>query len=178
MITPQALLLTITHSLGRFFASGPPPTPKQSNAGAGLSMLGASRSILKNQGVGGFYAGLGTYVTADGIAGAIKFTTYEALKKVIARRKPADPKKAESFERWSLFAAAGASFIASSVVLVPGELIKQRLQMGQISSVPQGIAHILRTEGPLGLFAGYGGVCFRDVPYTMLEVSPRSRGDL
>lgn len=145
-------------------------TLQQSNEGAGLSMLGAGRRILEKQGVGGFYAGIGTYVTADGVAGAIKFTTYEALKRVIARNRPEDPKKAEAWDRWSLFAAAGASFIASSVVLVPGELIKQRLQMGQITSVPQGIAHILKTEGPLGLFAGYGGVCFRDVPYTMLEV--------
>ncbi|GMH77656.1 hypothetical protein TL16_g07486 [Triparma laevis f. inornata] len=118
-------------------------------------MLQASSRILKTQGLGGFYKGLGTYVTADGIAGSIKFATYETLKKVLKNNLSDDPKKAEQQERWGMFIAAGAAFIASSVVLVPGELIKQRMQMGQISSDSS---------------AGMGGVCFRDVPYTMLEL--------
>ena len=145
-------------------------TLQQSNAGAGLSMLGASKQILSTQGFGGFYAGLGTYVLSDGFAGSIKFFTYEALKKVISSNLPSDPEKAESRERWGLFVAAGAAFIASSVVLVPGELIKQRLQMGQITTVTSGITKIMKEEGPLGFFAGYAGVCARDVPYTMLEL--------
>ncbi|GMH77416.1 hypothetical protein TrRE_jg10145, partial [Triparma retinervis] len=88
-------------------------TLQQSNAGAGLSMLGASKQILSSQGVGGFYAGLGTYVLSDGFAGSIKFFTYEALKKAIASNLPEDKEKAKSRERWGLFVAAGAAFIAS-----------------------------------------------------------------
>ena len=68
------------------------------------------------------------------------------------------------------FVAAAAAFLASSVVLVPGELLKQRLQMGQISSVRQGIPYIFKNEGILGFYAGYSGVCLRDVPYTMMEL--------
>jgi len=145
-------------------------TLQQSNEGVGLNMLQASSRILKTQGLGGFYKGLGTYVTADGIAGSIKFATYETLKKVLKNNLSDDPKKAEQQERWGMFIAAGAAFIASSVVLVPGELIKQRMQMGQISSVGEGIKTIFKNEGILGFFSGYGGVCFRDVPYTMLEL--------
>ncbi len=66
----------------------------------------------------------------------------------------------------ALYVAAAAAFIASSVVLVPGELLKQRLQMGQISSVRQGIPQIFKSEGILGFYAGYSGVCLRDIPYT------------
>lgn len=145
-------------------------TLQQSNSGAGLNMLQASSRILSTQGVSGFYKGLGTYVTADGLAGSIKFATYEALKKYLKNNLSSDPKTAEQQERYGMFVAAGAAFIASSVVLVPGELIKQRMQMGQITSVSSGIKHILKTEGILGFFSGYGGVCFRDVPYTMLEL--------
>ncbi len=145
-------------------------TLQQSNAGAGLSMVGASRTIFKTQGLGGFYSGVGTYVGADGIAGSIKFATYEAIKGAIKKVLPKDEAKADAVEKWSLFAAAGAAFIASSVVLVPGELIKQRLQMGQIPSVAAGIKQIWTQEGPLGFFTGYAGVCYRDVPYTMLEL--------
>ena len=42
--------------------------------------------------------------------------------------------------------------------------------MGQISSVRQGIPKILKEDGILGFYAGYSGVCLRDVPYTMLEL--------
>ena len=70
----------------------------------------------------------------------------------------------------ALFFAAAAAFVASSIVLVPGELLKQRLQMGQISSVRQGISQIFKNEGILGFYAGYSGVCLRDIPYTMLEL--------
>lgn len=60
--------------------------------------------------------------------------------------------------------------MVSSVALVPGELLKQRLQMGQIQSVRQGVKQIFKTEGILGFYAGYSGVCLRDIPYTMLEL--------
>jgi hypothetical protein len=54
---------------------------------------------------------------------------------------------------------------------VPGELLKQRLQMGQISSISQGIASLYKTQGGiLGLYQGYFAVCLRDIPYTMLEL--------
>ena len=147
-------------------------TMQQSTAGAGLSMLGASQSILKAQGIAGFYSGAGTYVITDGLAGSLKFATYEFLKKKWDRRveNTTDPAKRKSMERWGVFAIAGVAFIASSVVLVPGELIKQRLQLGQINSVGGGVSTILKNEGFFGLFTGYSAVCFRDVPYTMMEL--------
>jgi hypothetical protein len=42
--------------------------------------------------------------------------------------------------------------------------------MGQITSVRQGIPYIFQKEGIRGFYAGYSGVCLRDVPYTMLEL--------
>ena len=50
-------------------------TLQQSTEGTGLSMVGASKKIMKDFGIGGFYSGLGTYVLSDGGAGAIKFAT-------------------------------------------------------------------------------------------------------
>jgi solute carrier family 25 S-adenosylmethionine transporter 26 len=147
-------------------------TLQQSSRGASLSMLGASREILRTQGLSGFYSGAGTYVTTDGVAGSLKFATYEFLKRKWDAKclTVQDTRKRERMQTWGVFAIAGAAFLASSVVLVPGELIKQRLQLGQIDSVGQGIASILKNEGIGGLFTGYSGVCFRDVPYTMMEL--------
>lgn len=76
----------------------------------------------------------------------------------------------EEYYGQTIFIAAAAAFIVSSVVLVPGELLKQRLQMGQIASLREGIPQIFKNDGILGFYAGYSGVCLRDIPYTMLEL--------
>ena len=70
----------------------------------------------------------------------------------------------------ALFGCAAAAFIASSFLLVPGELIKQRLQTGQYSSMMDGVRSIMKNDGLPGFYCGYAAVCFRDVPYTMLEL--------
>jgi len=139
-------------------------TLQQSSAGSGLSIMQAGNKIMKDGGFGAMYSGLGPYVTSDGLAGALKFATYEVLKKYIKEKIP------EEHQGKAIFIAAAAAFLASSVVLVPGELLKQRLQMGQIASVRQGIPQIFKSEGILGFYAGYSGVCLRDVPYTMMEL--------
>ena len=74
------------------------------------------------------------------------------------------------FEGAALFVCAGLSFLVAASVVVPGELIKQRMQMGQITSIIDGISSIYESEGILGLYTGFSGVCVRDVPYTMLEL--------
>lgn len=140
-------------------------TLQQSNEGAGLSLLGASKKIMADSGPSGFYSGLGTYVTADGGAGALKFATYEGLKKWVAKKLPD-----ERYAGAALFGCAAAAYVASSVVLIPGELIKQRLQMGMVDSVGGAIRSIWKTEGIGGFFAGSSGVWIRDIPYTMLEL--------
>lgn len=93
-----------------------------------------------------------------------QYHSYEALKHWV------DDNVKEEQKGGALFLVAGVAFIVSSVVLVPGELIKQRLQMGQISSVAEGFSTIWKNEGILGFFTGYSGVCLRDVPYTMMEL--------
>jgi len=50
-------------------------TLQQSNNGIGLSMIGAGKKIFADQGIPGFFNGLGCYVACDGAAGAIKFAT-------------------------------------------------------------------------------------------------------
>lgn len=139
-------------------------TVQQSDEGYGLNMIQVGKQIFQSDGLKGFYSGLGTYVLSDGGAGALKFAAYEALKSYTTSNIP------EEYQGSALFGCAALAFIASSIIIVPGELLKQRLQMGQISSVYQGITNILKTEGFFGLFKGYSGVCLRDVPYTMLEL--------
>jgi len=139
-------------------------TLQQSTEGRGLSMIGASQKILQKSGPAGFFSGVGTYVVSDGLAGSVKFSSYEAMKLWV------DSKVPEEYRGTALFGIAAIAFLASSVVLVPGELIKQRLQMGQIQSVPEGIKAIWKADGFFGFYRGYFTVCLRDVPYTMMEL--------
>lgn len=139
-------------------------TLQQSGEGMGLNMIQATNKIMKDGGLGALYSGLGPYVTSDALAGGLKFATYETLKKWIKDQVP------EEHYGKALYIAAAAAFVVSSVVLVPGELLKQRLQMGQIASVRSGIPSIFKSEGILGFYAGYSGVCMRDIPYTMFEL--------
>lgn len=69
-----------------------------------------------------------------------------------------------------LWIGAAISFIISSIVIVPGELIKQQLQMSHYDNVLHAITSIFNDLGILGLFVGYDGVFYRDVPYTMIEL--------
>eukprot|EP00521_Asterionellopsis_glacialis_P012422 CAMPEP_0195291922 /NCGR_PEP_ID=MMETSP0707-20130614/8508_1 /TAXON_ID=33640 /ORGANISM="Asterionellopsis glacialis, Strain CCMP134" /LENGTH=282 /DNA_ID=CAMNT_0040352283 /DNA_START=255 /DNA_END=1100 /DNA_ORIENTATION=+ len=137
-------------------------TLQQSDIGMNLNFLQAIQSIWQTYGITGFYAGIGVAMPSDVVAGCIKFSVYEILKKW-SHENISDP-------RLALFLCAAVAFVASSVVLVPGELIKQTLQMGHYDTIVNAVIGIRANEGILGFFRGYGGVLFRDIPYTMLEL--------
>lgn len=131
---------------------------------AGVSVAGACRKILKDGGPMGFYKGVVPYVTMDGLSGAIKFATYEWGKKLVAPILPA------ALLGYSHFVCAAGAFLTCSVVLVPGELLKQRLQAGVAKSLVGGAQQIMKEKGLPGFFTGYRATLLRDVPYTMLEL--------
>jgi hypothetical protein len=92
--------------------------------------------------------------------------SYEGLKKK-AHEVFGDQ---EAYMGIALFLCAALAFVASSVAIVPGELLKQRMQMGQYDDLLSGVNSIWQTDGLGGFFAGYLGVCLRDIPYTALEL--------
>lgn len=132
--------------------------------GGGLNLIDTAKQIIKTHGFVGLYQGVVPYVSADGISGAIKFATFELSKVFVERRTPIKYHPAVQF-----LCAAGA-MLACSVVLVPGEVLKTKLQGGVVSSLLGGVKQILKEEGFGGLFAGYVATLVRDIPYTMLEL--------
>eukprot|EP00978_Attheya_sp_CCMP212_P041503 scaffold238830_cov52-Attheya_sp.AAC.1 len=162
-------------------------TLQQSDEGYGLSMLDGIHQIFATKGLLGFYTGLGTYVVSDGIAGALKFVSFRPFKfadgihvfliALLLCSYEGLKKKAhevfddqEAYMGIALFLCAALAFVASSVAIVPGELLKQRMQMGQYDDLVSGVNSIWQTDGLGGFFAGYLGVCLRDIPYTALEL--------
>jgi hypothetical protein len=175
-------------------------TLQQSDEGLGLSFM-ASANVMYTQlgGLSAFYKGFLTYGLCDGIGGALKFATYEGLKRQTEKRlnqdqtqnqhrqrrqqqdqllqkqerqRSVDNKKNDSDVQLQLlfFVFAGMSFVASSVITVPGELLKQHLQMGHYVGFWDALTSTLRSDGIAGLYTGYDGVFVRDVPYTAMEL--------
>jgi len=134
-----------------------------SAAGASHSIGSSFRSIVGGAGVGGLYRGVGVSVAGQGPAGAVKFAVYEGLTQAVGPRVPADAKVVADF------ACAAAAFVACSVVLLPAEVLKQRLQAGVYASVGEGVREVWRQEGVRGFYRGWTATCVRDVPYSMLE---------
>ena len=149
------------------FIMHPVDTIKVTQQLAGINAKGffaTAMNIFKSRGPVGFYPGILPYVTGDGLSGAIKFATFETSKKWLEKR--VDEKHHAAVQ----FACAAGAMIACSIVLVPAEVLKCRLQAGTIDGLLSGIKKIVAEEGVAGLFSGYYATLVRDVPYTMLEL--------
>jgi solute carrier family 25 S-adenosylmethionine transporter 26 len=103
-------------------------------------------------------------MTADGLSGAIKFATFEVSKTWIEKRTPA------KYHPLTNFLCAAGAILACSILLVPGEVLKTRLQAGAVKSIGEAISTTLATDGIGGFFAGYYATLVRDLPYTIMEL--------
>lgn len=129
-----------------------------------LNIVSALAATLRSGGVPALYNGLSASLAGQVPAGAIKFAAYETLTQAIAKALPG-VSESPLFE----CGCAALAFVTASVVLVPTEVLKQRLQAGVYTSLPKAITSVLRDEGARAFYTGYTATLLRDVPYTMLE---------
>lgn len=145
-----------------------------------------ARVVLAEEGVRGLYAGVGATLISALPTNAVYFATYEAAKHVASSLDSSGSTDARGWSRSSwVYAAAGvASELTSSLVYVPFEVIKTRLQTGRpvnavygdskLRSPPvyrgalHGFAQIVRREGARGLYAGWGACIATDCCYSAL----------
>jgi hypothetical protein len=121
----------------------------QQTSKSALTVVQAAVQIFKNGGIAGFYPGVLPYMAADGLSGAIKFATFEVSKTWIEKRTPA------KYHPLTNFLCAAGAILACSILLVPGEVLKTRLQAGTVKSIGEAISSTLATDGIGGFFAGY-----------------------
>lgn len=120
--------------------------------------------LTKRKGVGALYAGIGSSISSQVPAGAIKFAVYESLIGASNRKFQEVPQPIRDIS------CAALAFFACSFVLVPGEVIKQRMQAGLHKNVGAAINGAVRgPKGVFGIYQGYRATLLRDIPYTMLE---------
>ena len=99
------------------------------------------------------------YTTADALGGGLKFVSLQVVQTFLTQQKRWDPRAAT-------LVAAGVAFAMASVLVVPGELLKQQVQAGLYDSVGDAWRSMHWETLPLG----FAGVLMRDIPFTMMEL--------
>lgn len=130
----------------------------------GVSAISAARGRIGEAGASGLYRGALASVASQAPAGSVKLAVFEGVTQWLRKVRPG------LSDSTLELGSAAIAFIACSIVLVPGEVVKQRLQAGVRRKVGEGIVgEIWRKEGIRGFYSGYQAVLARDVPYTMVE---------
>ncbi|CAN1296736.1 Mitochondrial substrate carrier family protein E [Linum perenne] len=153
------------------------------------SVLQMVRSVWVADGLRGFYRGVTPSVTGSLATGATYFGFIESTKKWIESSHPG------LGGNFSYFIAGALGDTVGSVVYVPCEVVKQRMQVqgtktswtanmlkessttkrgnstyGYYTGMFQAGSSILKEQGPRGLFTGYGSTLARDMPFAGLMV--------
>lgn len=145
------------------------PTPKYAN------IFRTIKTILREEGVRGYFGGLGTTMMCSPVCAATYFGSYETIKAA------ALPHVAERNHSVVFFLSGACSEALISAISVPSEVIKSRLQLGRnphaasggaikYTTNYRGTAHaalsIVRSEGVRGLYSGYSACLSVDTFYS------------
>ncbi|KAL1219688.1 putative S-adenosylmethionine carrier 2 [Cardamine amara subsp. amara] len=111
----------------------------------------------------GLYSGLGGNLAGVLPASALFFGVYEPTKQKLLKVLP------ENFSAVAHLAAGALGGAVSSIVRVPTEVVKQRMQTGQFASTSDAVRLIIAKEGFGGMYAGFGSFLLRDLPFDALQ---------
>ncbi|KAD3639966.1 hypothetical protein E3N88_29189 [Mikania micrantha] len=126
--------------------------------------LDAVVKTFQTKGILGFYSGVSAVIVGSTVSSAIYFGTCELGKSVLS--------KLPNYPSVLIPPTAGAmGNIVSSAIMVPKELITQRMQAGAKGRSWEVLLRILEKDGVLGLYAGYSATLLRNLPAGVLSYS-------
>lgn len=182
---PTALRSALVHLLSGGLSAGlvraslqPLDTAKtrlQFSRQATRSLSSLRALLLEHGGLRGLYRGMVPGVTGIVPAAAVYMLTFQTVRAQLAARFP---RRARDV---CVAMAAAVGDVAASVVRVPCEVLKQRLQVGVYADMRAAIAAVggvsvgasatapALLRGVRSLYAGLGAQLVRDVPYVMAE---------
>ncbi|KAA3461952.1 S-adenosylmethionine carrier 1, chloroplastic/mitochondrial-like [Gossypium australe] len=96
-------------------------------------------------------------------ASALFVGVYEPTKQKLLKLFP------ENLSAVAHLTAGAIGGIAASLIRVPTEVVKQRMQTGQFTSASNAVHVIASKEGFKGLYAGYGSFLLRDLPFDAIQ---------
>ncbi|XP_058188962.1 protein MITOFERRINLIKE 1, chloroplastic [Rhododendron vialii] len=128
------------------------------------SALDAVGKTFQSKGILGFYSGVSAVIVGSTASSAVYFGTCEFGKSVLS--------KLPNYPSVLIPPTAGAmGNIISSAIMVPKELITQRMQAGAKGRSWEVLLRILEKDGVLGLYAGYSATLLRNLPAGVLSYS-------
>ncbi|XP_076928350.1 S-adenosylmethionine carrier 1, chloroplastic/mitochondrial-like [Bidens hawaiensis] len=110
----------------------------------------------------GLYSGLAGNLVGV-LPSALFVGVYEPAKKKLLKILP------ENLSAVAHLTAGAIGGVAASLVRVPTEVVKQRMQTRQFASAPDAVRLIVSKEGFKGLYAGYGSFLLRDLPFDAIQ---------
>ncbi|CAO2830568.1 unnamed protein product [Amaranthus hypochondriacus] len=119
---------------------------------------GGGQIVLK-----GLYSGLAGNIAGVLPASAAFLGVYEPTKQKLLRLLP------ENLSAVAHLTAGAVGGVAASLIRVPTEVVKQRMQTGQFASAPDAVRLIVAKEGFKGLYAGYRSFLLRDLPFDAIQ---------
>lgn len=142
-------------------------TVRQTNPAAFRGVLSTARQIVQTRGFIALYAGIAPALVGSALSSALYFGAYELAKRRLARLSPFQSMR----HRVPIHAAAAmCGNIASSVLFIPKEVVKQRMQAGIDQAKFFATArNLVRTSGIAGLYRGYKATLLRNIPSTALR---------
>ncbi|KAE9592540.1 hypothetical protein Lal_00028573 [Lupinus albus] len=140
---------------------------KMQTKGASQIYKNALDAVVKtfnSEGILGFYTGVSAVIVGSTASSAVYFGTCEFGKSFLS--------KLPNYPSVLIPPTAGAmGNIVSSAIMVPKELITQRMQAGTKGRSWEVLLRILEKDGVLGLYAGYSATLLRNLPAGVLSYS-------
>jgi solute carrier family 25 S-adenosylmethionine transporter 26 len=130
-------------------------TRLQAKAGAKLT-VGMFKGLLD---------GVGPAMAASAPCAAAFFASYDSLKHTLNERV----KEGSRLKPFVPAVAAAGADLAQSIIRVPFEVVKQRLQAGVDATAMGAVSSILKTQGAKGLYNGWGALALRDLPFDIIQ---------
>ncbi|KAK3030459.1 hypothetical protein RJ639_039144 [Escallonia herrerae] len=119
---------------------------------------GGGQIVLK-----GLYSGLAGNLVGVLPASALFVGVYEPTKKKLLKIFP------ENLSAIAHLTSGAVAGLAASLIRVPTEVVKQRMQTRQFASAPDAVWLIVSKEGFKGFYAGYGSFLLRDLPFDAIQ---------
>ena len=121
---------------------------------------GAKLSLKTFQGI---FNGVAPAIAASAPCAATFFGAYDSFKRILKEKLP------ENCDTLAHAGAAAGADLVQSVVRVPFEVVKQRVQAGVDATGRAAFASVMKTQGPRGLYRGWGALAMRDLPFDIIE---------
>jgi len=137
--------------------------------------IGTFRRVVAAEGPGALLTGLGATATGYFVQGWFKFGGVEFFKINISQA--IGQQKAWDNRTYIYLAASGMAEFIADLFLCPLEAV--RIRSVSDKSFPQslggGAAHMFKTEGLTGFYAGLGPILFKQIPYTMAKFAVQGK---